>query len=78
MFDEIVVIISDYSEMSVCEIDESSSLIQDLMLNSIDMVNIVALIEEKYNIVIPFDDVMRFQTIHDVMEYIEEKEEALE
>ena len=48
------------------------------MLNSIDMVKIVALIEEKYNIVIPFDDVMRFQTIHDVMEYIEEKEEALE
>ena len=78
MFDEIVAIIPDYSEMSVCEIDESSSLIQDLMLNSIDMVNIVALIEEKYNIVIPFDDVMRFQTIHDVMEYIEEKEEALE
>lgn len=73
MFNEIVAIILDYCEMSVEEISESSYLIQDLGLNSIDMVNIVVLIEEKYNIEIPFDDVMRFQIIRDVIRYMEEK-----
>ncbi len=73
MFEEIVELLIDYSEVGKEEISEQSDLVCDLGLNSIDMVNIIMIIEDKYSIDVPYEDAMKLRTIRNMMDYIQSK-----
>ena len=61
---------------SVCEIDKKdikldSNLINDLELESLDVVDLVVAFEEEFNIKIDDKDIKQFQTVEDIVKYLE-------
>jgi len=62
----------------VCMIDkdlinESSELVSDLGLNSFEMINLIIAFEEKLGIEIDDDELPEFETVGDVVAYLEER-----
>ncbi|MFT4833431.1 MAG: acyl carrier protein [Marinoscillum sp.] len=55
------------------EISEESDLINDLMINSAHMVDIVLDIEEKFDIMIEDDFIGKMDTVGDALDIISEK-----
>ena len=51
-------------------IKEDMVLKSDLGLNSLDLVNLVCMIEDEYKIEIPDRDITTFRTVRDVMDYL--------
>ena len=50
-----------------------TDFVKDLGLNSFDIMNIVCLFEERYNITVPTRDVWQLRQVSDVIEYLKEK-----
>ena len=70
MFDRVKEIIEKYSEAE--NITPESALRADLGLSSFDLVSIVTDFEEGFGIEVPDRDIMFFDTIGDIMKYLEE------
>ncbi len=58
------------------EIVPEASFIDDLGADSLDIVELVMAIEEKFDIEIPDDDAEKIQTIGDAFAYIRERTES--
>lgn len=71
MLDTIKEIITMYADINPDEITEESSLRNDLGLNSLVLMNMIVDLEDHYDIEIPETDVMDFDTVADVMGYLE-------
>lgn len=71
MLNEIKEILSRYSEVSMDEMDENSNLLVDIGMNSIDMVNVVCDIEDKYNVQIEMNEVYELVSIGDIEKYVD-------
>ena len=61
---------------SVCDIDKKdikldSNLINDLELESLDVVDLVVAFEKEFNIKIDDKDIKQFQTVEDIVKYLE-------
>ena len=61
---------------SVCEIDKKdikldSNLINDLELESLDVVDLVVAFEKEFNIKIDDKDIKQFQSVEDIVKYLE-------
>ena len=54
-------------------IKEEDSLINDLELTSLDIINLVGVIEDTFGIEILDEDISAIKTVKDVVNYIEEK-----
>ncbi|MDD2358633.1 MAG: acyl carrier protein, partial [Thiovulaceae bacterium] len=52
---------------------EDSKFVEDLGADSLDVVELVMALEEKFDIEIPDDEAEKIQTVKDVMNYIESK-----
>ena len=73
MKDEIITLISEVVEVPKEKLNENTNLINDLDLESLDIVDLVAAFEQKYNIEILDKDIKTLQTIDDIVKYIENK-----
>lgn len=71
VLDEVKNIISEVLEVSIEELNENTNLLRDLGAESLDLVDLVAEFESKYNFEIPDQDIKGLQTIGDVVSYIE-------
>ena len=71
MLQEIIDELSQYTDVSPEQINEDSNLIDDLELNSFDVLTIVADFEDQYGISIPDEQIMEFHTVRDVEEFLE-------
>ncbi len=58
-------------EIDTAEINENSSLVEDLGLNSLTMMLLAVSIEDEYGI--KFDDMSEIETVKDVCDYITDK-----
>ena len=65
-------IVSPYVE-HIDQIRMDSNLIKDLGMDSIDLVDVVIGIEEKFNFSVPDKDWNRFILVSDVIQYIQEQ-----
>lgn len=54
-------------------IDESSELVSDLGLNSFEMINLIIAFEEKLGIEIDDEELPEFETVGDIVAYLEER-----
>lgn len=72
MLDHIRNIISQYIKIDPQQITEDTELVEELGLNSYDLVSLIAAMEEEFEIVIPDRDILSFATVGDVMEYLED------
>ena len=71
MKNEIISLISSTLGINKKKINEKTNLIADLGLESLDLVDLVAAFEEKYQIEIPDQDIKNLQTVEDIIKYIE-------
>lgn len=68
---EVIKIIANIMEIPEKKIKMENTLIGDLDLESLDIVTLIAKLEEKYQIEIPDKEIKKMQTVEDVVNYLE-------
>ena len=71
MFETLKKLLAEELQIDPATITPDAELASDLGLNSIELANLVMLCEEKFDITIDDDDIHKFVTIGDVVEYLE-------
>lgn len=71
MEDKVVRILAEFTSMDPAAIRMDANLQQELGLNSLDVINLIVEFEETFNIVIEETDIRAFQTVGDLVEYLE-------
>ena len=66
-------IIADYLGLKTEDIKLDMGLVEDLNINSYDIMSIVSLFEEEFNIEVPDTDIRLFQRVNDIVEYIKKR-----
>ena len=72
MLDQLTAMIREQTGDSSISIQRDTVLLTDLGLNSFDLMNLVCLLEDEWDIEIPERVIINFKTIGDVMDYIEQ------
>lgn len=72
MFEKVVEILNEYSEIESEDISINTSLATDLGLSSLDLINIVVAFEDEFDIEVPDNVIKRLQTVADVITYLEQ------
>ena len=73
MKEEIISLIASVLEIPEENIQENTNLVNDLGVESLDLVDLVAAFENKYEIEILDKDIKNLQTVKDIILYIEKK-----
>ena len=73
MLQDIIDVLAQYTDVPAEEINESSDLIEDLELNSFDVITIVSDFEDQYGIQIPDEQITEFRTVADIEAYLEKE-----
>ena len=68
---EVIKIIANIMEIPEKKIKMENTLIVDLDLESLDIVTLIAELEEKYQIEILDKEIKKMQTVEDVVNYLE-------
>ncbi|MCQ2546622.1 MAG: acyl carrier protein [Clostridia bacterium] len=71
VLDKIKEMIVEQLGVSADEIQLDTNLMKDLEADSLDAVEIIMAIEDEYDIEIPDEDAEKFQTISDIVNYVE-------
>jgi acyl carrier protein len=71
-FDKVKAIIVEQLQVEGSAVTLETSLMKDLEADSLDAVEIIMGIETEFGIEIPDEDAERFQTIGDIVKYVEE------
>ncbi|MBA7561248.1 acyl carrier protein [Candidatus Atribacteria bacterium 1244-E10-H5-B2] len=69
--DKIKKILVDRLGVVESKITENSSFIDDLGLDSLDIVELIMLFEEEFNIEIPDEDMEKIKTVGDAIKYLD-------
>lgn len=72
VLDQIKEILKDTMDIDESKITLDAKLKEDLELDSLDSVELIMSAEEEFGIEIPDEDVMKFKTVNDIVNYIEE------
>ena len=73
MLEKITQIIHENTGNYELVINEDTILLADLGLNSLDLLNLVCIVEDEFDIEIPDRVVWQFKTVGDVMKFVEEQ-----
>lgn len=73
MFETVKKILVDELQIDPSTVTPESELSADLGINSIELANLVMLCEDKFDITIDDEDIHRFLTVGDVVEFLESK-----
>jgi acyl carrier protein len=71
-FDKIRAIIVEQLQVEDAAVTLETSLMKDLEADSLDAVEIIMSIETEFGIEIPDEDAEKFQTIGDIVKYVED------
>ncbi|MDR1952964.1 MAG: acyl carrier protein [Clostridiales Family XIII bacterium] len=71
-FDKVKAIIVEQLQVEDSAVTLETSLMKDLEADSLDAVEIIMGIETEFSIEIPDEDAEKFQTIGDIVKYVEE------
>lgn len=72
--DQVIKLIADATKSDAANISESTSFIDDLNLDSLDMVEMMMKMEDEFDIEIPEGDADSLKTVGDVVKYLEAKQ----
>jgi acyl carrier protein len=73
LLDDIKEVVVEQLSVSADEVKEDAKFVEDLGADSLDVVELVMALEEKFDIEIPDDEAEKIQTVADVVNYIESK-----
>lgn len=71
--EQVIKIVSDQLDAPKDEVSQTSSFVDDLKADSLDIVELVMALEDEFDIKIPDEDYDKIKTVGDVITYIEEK-----
>ena len=71
LFDDVKAVVVEQLNVNPDEVKEDSKFIEDLGADSLDVVELVMALEEKFDIEIPDTDAEKIVTVKDAMSYIE-------
>ena len=72
IFDQLKEIMVDELDIDGSEIKPESVLLSDLDINSLELMNLVMVVEEKYNIFLDEERLRDIKTVGDVVSYVAE------
>lgn len=70
---ELIQIVSERLDVSADRVTPQASFIEDLGADSLDVVELMMALEEKYNLEIPDEDAEKIKTVQDVVSYIKSR-----
>ena len=70
---ELIQVISERLDVSMDSVTPQASFLYDLGADSLDVVELMMALEEKYNLEIPDADAEKIKTVQDVVSYIESR-----
>ena len=73
LLDDIKEVVVEQLSVNPDEIKDDAKFVEDLGADSLDVVELVMALEEKFDIEIPDDEAEKIQTVADVVAYIESK-----
>ncbi len=73
LLDDIKAVVVEQLSVSADEVKEDSKFVEDLGADSLDVVELVMALEEKFDIEIPDDEAEKIRTVKDVVDYIQSK-----
>ena len=71
LFDDVKAVVVEQLNVNPEEVKEDSKFVEDLGADSLDVVELVMALEEKFDIEIPDTDAEKIVTVKDAMSYIE-------
>jgi acyl carrier protein len=71
MEEKVIDILAEVAEKDKTEITRETKLVEDLELESLDIVTLVAKIEEEFKIDIPDEEIQNLLTVGDAIKFIE-------
>ena len=72
VFDKLKAIIAEQLSIDESDINMDTNLMKDLEADSLDAVEIIMALEEEYDIEIPDEEAEKFQTVDDIVKYVED------
>ena len=73
LLDDIKEVVVEQLSVDADKVEENAKFVEDLGADSLDVVELVMALEEKFDIEIPDDEAEKIQTVKDVVNYIESK-----
>ena len=73
LIDDIKEVVVEQLSVNPDEVKEEAKFVEDLGADSLDVVELVMALEEKFDIEIPDDEAEKILTVKDVVNYIESK-----
>ena len=74
LLEDIKEVVVEQLSVSADEVKDDAKFVEDLGADSLDVVELVMALEEKFDIEIPDDEAEKIQTVADVVIYIENKQ----
>ncbi len=74
LFDDVKAIVVEQLNVNADEVKEESKFVEDLGADSLDVVELVMALEEKFDIEIPDDEAEKIVTVKNAMDFIESKQ----
>ena len=71
LFDDVKAVVVEQLNVNPDEVKEDSKFVEDLGADSLDVVELVMALDEKFDIEIPDTDAEKIVTVKDAMSYIE-------
>ncbi len=71
--EQVTAIIAEHLDVEMREVTMEASLIDDLGADSLDIVELVMVVEEQFGIEVPDEDAENMETVGDVIAYVEKK-----
>lgn len=71
---KILKLVSDATKIDAAKININSSFVDDLHLDSLDMVELMMKMEDEFGVEIPENETEKLKTIQDVVSYLKTKE----
>ena len=72
-FDKIKDIIVEQLSVDEADVTADTHLMKDLEADSLDAVEIIMAIEDEFEIEVPDEDAEKFQSVADIVKYVEER-----
>ena len=73
LLDDIKEVVVEQLSVNPEEVKEESKFVEDLGADSLDVVELVMALEERFDIEIPDDEAEKILTVKDVLNYVESK-----
>jgi len=73
LIDDIKEVVVEQLSVSADEVKDDAKFVEDLGADSLDVVELVMALEEKFDIEIPDDEAEKIATVADVVAYVENK-----